>query len=149
MERGGAMGFGEVIDMILTLLEDYQIANIEDEELELEIAIKVNMILPRTDFEDLTFSMPDWSFSRPLTGLEVNIIAYGALMLWLSPFVNNREVLQTQLTSKEVTAFSNSNRIQQGIQLMKLAKTEFYQLLGRYDTLTVKAQIKEQLERGK
>ena len=149
MERSGVMGFGEVIDMILTLLDDYQIANIEDEELELEIAIKVNMILPRTDFEDLTFSVVDWSFSRPLTGLEVNIIAYGALMLWLSPFINNREVLQTQLTSKEVTAFSNSNRLQQGIQLLKLAKTEFYQLLGRYDTLIVKAQIKEQLERGK
>ena len=66
-------------------------------------------------------------------------------MLWLSPFINNREVLQTQLTSKEVTTFSNANRIQQGIQLYKLAKTEFYQLLINYDSLKIKAQIKEQL----
>ena len=67
-------------------------------------------------------------------------------MMWLSPFINNREVLQTQLTSKEVTTFSNANRIQQGIQLYKMAKTEFYQIVISYDSLQIKAQIKEQLE---
>lgn len=139
------MGFAEVIDMMLTLLDDYQIADISDEELELETSVKVNMVLPRTGFEDLTFNIDSWEFSRPLTGLEANIISYGLLMLWLSPFINNREVLQTQLTSKEVTTFSNANRIQQGIQLYKLAKTEFYQLLINYDSLKIKAQIKEQL----
>ena len=139
------MGFAEVIDMMLTLLDDYQIADITDEELELETSVKVNMVLPRTGFEDLTFNINSWEFSRPLTGLEANIISYGLLMLWLSPFINNREVLQTQLTSKEVTTFSNANRIQQGIQLYKLAKTEFYQLLINYDSLKIKAQIKEQL----
>lgn len=131
--------------MMLTLLDDYQIADISDEELELETSVKVNMVLPRTGFEDLTFNIDSWEFSRPLTGLEANIISYGLLMLWLSPFINNREVLQTQLTSKEVTTFSNANRIQQGIQLYKLAKTEFYQLLINYDSLKIKAQIKEQL----
>lgn len=140
------MGFAEVIDMMLTLLDDYQIADITDEELELETSVKVNMVLPRTGFEDLTFNIDSWEFSRPLTGLEANIISYGLLMLWLSPFINNREVLQTQLTSKEVATFSNANRIQQGIQLYKLAKTEFYQLLINYDSLKIKAQIKEQLE---
>ena len=139
------MGFAEVIDMMLTLLDDYQIADITDEELELETSVKVNMVLPRTGFEDLTFNIDSWEFSRPLTGLEANIISYGLLMLWLSPFINNREVLQTQLTSKEVTTFSNANRIQQGIQLYELAKTEFYQLLINYDSLKIKAQIKEQL----
>ena len=140
------MGFAEVIDMMLTLLDDYQIADITDEELELETSVKVNMVLPRTGFEDLTFNIDSWEFSRPLTGLEANIISYGLLMLWLSPFINNREVLQTQLTSKEVTTFSNANRIQQGIQLYKLAKTEFYQVLINYDSLKIKAQNKEQLE---
>ena len=131
--------------MMLTLLDDYQIADITDEELELETSVKVNMVLPRTGFEDLTFNIDSQEFSRPLTGLEANIISYGLLMLWLSPFINNREVLQTQLTSKEVTTFSNANRIQQGIQLYKLAKTEFYQLLINYDSLKIKAQIREQL----
>ena len=140
------MKFEDVIDMMLTLLDDYQIANITDEELKLEISIKVNMVISRTSFEELTFDMETEEFSRDLTVLEATILSYGLLMMWLSPFINNREVLQTQLTSKEVTSFSNANRIQQGIQLYKLAKTEFYQLLINYDTLQIKAQIKEQLE---
>ena len=140
------MKFEDVIDMMLTLLDDYQIANITDEELKLETSIKVNMVISRTSFEELTFDMETEEFSRDLTVLEATILSYGLFMMWLSPFINNREVLQTQLTSKEVTSFSNANRIQQGIQLYKLAKTEFYQLLINYDTLQIKAQIKEQLE---
>ena len=140
------MKFEDVIDMMLVLINDYQVANISDEELLMEVSIKVNMLIPRTQFEDLTFDTELCVFNRDLTVLEATILSYGLLMMWLSPFINNREVLQTQLTSKELTSFSNANRIQQGIQLQKLAKTEFYQLLIDYNTLQVKAQIKEQLE---
>ena len=110
------MKFEDVIDMMLTLLDDYQIANITDEELKLETSIKVNMVISRTSFEELTFDIETEEFSRDLTVLEATILSYGLLMMWLSPFINNREVLQTQLTSKEVTSFSNANRIQQCIQ---------------------------------
>lgn len=140
------MGFEDVIDMMLTLLDDYQIADISDEELQLEVGIKVNMIIARAQLPDLVFDTDLNEFNRDLSVLEASILSYGLLMMWLSPFINNREVLQTQLTSKEVTTFSNANRIQQGIQLYKMAKTEFYQLVISYDSLQIKAQIKEQLE---
>ena len=143
------MGFEDVIDMMLTLLDDYQIADISDEELQLEVGIKVNMIISRAQIPDLIFDTDFNQFNRDLSVLEATILAYGLLMMWLSPFINNREVLQTQLTSKEVTTFSNANRIQQGIQLYKMAKTEFYQLLISYDSLQIKAQIREQLEANK
>ena len=140
------MGFEDVIDMMLTLLDDYQIADISDEELQLEVGIKVNMIIARAQLPDLVFDTDFNEFNRDLSVLEASILSYGLLMMWLSPFINNREVLQTQLTSKEVTTFSNANRIQQGIQLYKMSKTEFYQLVISYDSLQIKAQIKEQLE---
>ena len=140
------MEFEDVVDMMLTLLDDYQIAEITDEELQLEVGIKVNIIIAKAQLENLEFDKDFSEFNRELTVMEATILSYGLLMLWLSPFINNREVLQTQLTSKEVTTFSNANRIQQGIQLYKLAKTEFYQLVIDYNTLQVKAQIREQLE---
>ena len=143
------MGFEDVIDMMLTLLDDYQIADISDEELQLEVGIKVNMIISRAQIPDLIFDTDFNQFNRDLSVLEATILAYGLLMMWLSPFINNREVLQTQLTSKEVTTFSNANRIQQRIQLYKMAKTEFYQLLISYDSLQIKAQIREQLGANK
>ena len=140
------MEFEDVIDMMLTLLDDYQIAEITDEELQLEVGIKVNIVIAKAQLENLEFDKDFSEFNRELTVMEATILSYGLLMLWLSPFINNREVLQTQLTSKEVVTFSNANRIQQGIQLYKLAKTEFYQLVIDYNTLKIKAQIKEQLE---
>ena len=140
------MEFEDVIDMMLTLLDDYQIAEITDEELQMEVGIKVNMVIAKAQIPDLSYDMDFGTFSRSVSVLEATILSYGLLMMWLSPFINNREVLQTQLTSKEVTSFSNANRIQQGIQLYKLAKTEFYQLVIDYNTLQIKAQIKEQLE---
>ena len=47
------MGFEDVIDMMLTLLDDYQIAEITDEELQLEVGIKVNMVIARAQIPDL------------------------------------------------------------------------------------------------
>ena len=139
------MEFEDVVDMMLTLLDDYQIAEITDEELQLEVGIKVNIIIAKAQLENLEFDKDFSEFNRELTVMEATILSYGLLMLWLSPFINNREVLQTQLTSKEVVTFSNANRIQQGIQLYKLAKTEFYQLVIDYNTLQIKAQIQGQL----
>ena len=140
------MEFEDVVDMMLTLLDDYQIAEITDEELQLEVGIKVNIVIAKAQLENLEFDKDFSEFNRELTVMEATILSYGLLMLWLSPFINNREVLQTQLTSKEVVTFSNANRIQQGIQLYKLAKTEFYQLVIDYNTLQIKAQIQGQLE---
>ena len=67
------MKFEDVIDMMLTLLDDYQIANITDEELKLETSIKVNMVISRTSFEELTF---DIDHSKNINGEELFMKAY-------------------------------------------------------------------------
>ena len=140
------MNFENVIDMMLSLMTDYNIIDVSDEQLILEVGIKTNMVIARAQMSDLSFDVDFNEFNRDLSVMEATIIAYGLLMLWLSPYLNNSEVLSTQLSSKEVTQFSNANRIQQGIALYKLAKTEFYQLVIDYDSLQTKASILEELE---
>ena len=140
------MNFENVIDMMLSLMTDYNIVDVSDEQLILEVGIKTNMVIARAQMSDLLFDTDFNEFNRDLSVMEATIIAYGLLMLWLSPYLNNSEVLSTQLSSKEVTQFSNANRIQQGIALYKLAKTEFYQLVIDYDSLQTKASILEELE---
>lgn len=139
------MNFENVIDMMLALMTDYNVANMSDEDLMLEVGVKVNMIIIRAQLSDLSFDTEFYEFNRDLSVMEATILAYGLLMMWLSPYINNSEVLSTQLSSKEVTQFSNANRIQQGIALYKLAKTEFYQLVIDYDSLQTKASILEEL----
>ena len=140
------MGFENVIDMMLALMTDYNIVDMSDEDLILEVGVKVGMVIVRAQLSELTFDQSTNEFSRELTMMEATILAYGLLMMWLSPYINNSEVLSTQLSSKEVTQFSNANRIQQGIVLYKLAKTECYQLVIDYDSLQTKASILEELE---
>ena len=139
------MNFENVIDMMLSLMTDYNIIDVSDEQLILEVGIKTNIVIARAQMSDLSFDVDFNEFNRDLSVMEATIIAYGLLMLWLSPYLNNSEVLSTQLSSKEVTQFSNANRIQQGIALYKLAKTEFYQLVIDYDSLQTKASILEEL----
>jgi hypothetical protein len=140
------VNFENVIDMMLSLMTDYNIVDVSDEQLMLEVGIKTNIVIARAQMSDLSFDVDFNEFNRDLSVMEATIIAYGLLMLWLSPYLNNSEVLSTQLSSKEVTQFSNANRIQQGIALYKLAKTEFYQLVIDYDSLQTKASILEELE---
>lgn len=127
------MEFNDVVDMVLNLMTDYKYINYSTQELRMELAFRTNMVLAKAGFEDLIFNINEVMFSRTITILEATIIAYGLLVQWLSPIINNREALSAQLTSKEITAFSNANRVQAGIQLYNLASDEFYYLLTVYD----------------
>lgn len=147
------MGFEDVIDMMLSLLQDYNVYDDATlEELQIEAGVRMNMVIARAQLSDLAFDTESNEFVRSestgLSVMEATILAYGLLMMWLSHFINNSEVLSTQLSSKEVTQFSNANRIQQGIALYKLAKTEFYQLVIDYDALQTKSSILKDLESG-
>lgn len=137
------MGFNEIMEMALNLLTDYNIADYSEEDLKLEMGIRLNMVIAKAQLFDLNFNSTTCTFDRELTGLEATILAHGLLMQWLYPMVHNSEVLATQLTSKEYTAFSNANRINSMIQLQKNAQSEFYYLVNNYDFLAVKQQWKE------
>lgn len=139
------MGFEDVINMMLSLITDYGFNGLSDVDLVEDCKIRVNMVLVRAGIDHITFDIDSEEFDDDLTVMEATIIAYGLIMMWLSPTINNSEVLSTQLSSKEVTQFSNANRIQQGIALYKLAKTEFYQLVIDYDAKQTRNSIMEEL----
>lgn len=139
------MGFEDVINMMLSLITDYGFNGLSDVDLVEDCKIRVNMVLVRAGIDHITFDTDSEEFDDDLTVMEATIIAYGLIMMWLSPTINNSEVLSTQLSSKEVTQFSNANRIQQGIALYKLAKTEFYQLVIDYDAKQTRNSIMEEL----
>jgi hypothetical protein len=127
------MGFENVLEMMLSMLNDYDIIGYTEEDLYLEVGIRVNIVLAKAMIEDLLFDSEFLEFSRDLTLCEANILAHGLIMQWLYPKVHNTEVLEAQLTNKEFTAFSNANRINAMIQLQRNAQEEFYYLVNNYD----------------
>lgn len=147
MKRGGIMGFEDVIDMVLSLMTEYGLASESGyEDFVSDMAIRINMVIARAQIPELSYDTNFEGLNRTVTVMEATIIAYGLLMMWLSPKVNNSEVLGAQLTSKEITSFSNANRIQQIMSLYKLVKTEFYQMVIDYDFLQQKAEVMKDLE---
>ena len=142
------MGLEDVVDMMLSLITDYGFSDVSDSDLMEDVKIRINMVMARAGIERLTYDRDMEEFDDELTVMEATMLAYGLLMMWLSPYINNSEVLSTQLASKEVTQFSNANRIQQGIALYKLAKTEFYQMVIDYDSYQQRTNILEELEGG-
>ena len=138
------MGFENVLEMMLSMLNDYDITGYTEEDLYLEVGIRVNIVLAKAMIEDLLFDSEFLEFSRDLTLYEANILAHGLIMQWLYPKVHNTEVLEAQLTNKEFTAFSNANRINAMIQLQRNAQEEFYYLVNNYDFYNQKLSWQEE-----
>ena len=137
------MKIKDVIEMMLSLLLDYDIANYTEEDLKLEVGVRINMVLIKARIFDLFYDSDLKELSRDITAFEATILAHGLLMQWLYPMVHNTEVLASQLTSKEFTAFSNANRINSMIQLQKNAQNEFYYLVNNYDDFKTRQAWKE------
>jgi hypothetical protein len=137
------MGFEDVLEMMLSMLNDYDITGYTDNDLYLEVGIRVNIVLAKAMLDDIEFDTEFSEFSRDLTLYEANILAHGLLMQWLYPKVHNTEVLEAQLTNKEFTAFSNANRINSMIQLQRNAQEEFYYLVSNYDFMKQKKEWQE------
>lgn len=137
------MGFEDVLEMMLSMLNDYDITGYTDNDLYLEVGVRVNIVLAKAMLDDIEFDAEFLEFSRDLTLYEANILAHGLLMQWLYPKVHNTEVLEAQLTNKEFTAFSNANRINSMIQLQRNAQEEFYYLVSNYDFMKQKKEWQE------
>ena len=137
------MGFEDVLEMMLSMLNDDDITGYTDNDLYLEVGIRVNIVLAKAMLDDIEFDAEFSEFSRDLTLYEANILAHGLLMQWLYPKVHNTEVLEAQLTNKEFTAFSNANRINSMIQLQRNAQEEFYYLVSNYDFMKQKKEWQE------
>ena len=137
------MGFENVLEMMLSMLNDYDITGYTDKDLYLEVGVRVNIVLAKAMLDDIEFDVEYSEFSRDLTLYEANILAHGLIMQWLYPKVHNTEVLEAQLTNKEFTAFSNANRINSMIQLQRNAQEEFYYLVSNYDFMKQKKEWQE------
>lgn len=137
------MGFENVLEMMLSMLNDYDITDYTDKDLYLEVGVRVNIVLAKAMLDDIEFDTEFSEFSRDLTLYEANILAHGLIMQWLYPKVHNTEVLEAQLTNKEFTAFSNANRINSMIQLQRNAQEEFYYLVSNYDFMKQKKEWQE------
>lgn len=126
--------FEDVVEMFLNTVREIDYINYTEEELFEELGIKVKMVISKARvFEDLTFNKNKGDLSRKVTDMEATILALGLVVEWLSPRVYNYELLESQLSSKDFTIFSNANRLSELRALRDDSRIEFHNLLADYD----------------
>ncbi len=126
--------FEDVVEMFLNTVREIDYINYTEEELFEELGIKVKMVIAKARvFKELSFDKSKSEFSRTVTDMEATILALGLVVEWLSPRVYNYELLESQLSSKDFTIFSNANRLSELRALRDDSRIEFHNLLADYD----------------
>ena len=103
----------EVIDLYLAKIEKQDYLGYSEEELLEELKPMLNSAISKLFTLDVSI---DWDlnvFSRELSPIEQNIIAYGLVEEFISQKVNSIKVLENHLAMKDYNLYSSANMLKQ------------------------------------
>ncbi len=127
--------FDEVYNSFLSQITTYnEYQNLTQEELEIELKQLLKMSLAECmSFKDISADYDLNEFNRDLIDLEINIISYNMVVHYLSPKINNIELLKQSLSSKDYQFYSQANHLKELMDLRKDSFQQFNYWMNRYD----------------
>lgn len=105
-----------------------------EEELNMELTMLMKTAIAK--FINKQNLIPNYDmeyFNRTLDDLEIEILAYGMVVSWLTPKINNIELLKQSLSSKDFNFYSQANHLKELRELKADAEKEFQYWIGRYN----------------
>jgi hypothetical protein len=129
--------FQEVYDYFLSKITTYnEYINLTQEELEVELNQLLRVSLSEcVSFKDISADYILNEFNRDLTDLEINIISYNMVVHYLSPKINNIELLKQSLSSKDYQIYSQANHLKELMNLRNEGIQQFHYWMNRYGYL--------------
>ena len=103
----------EVIDLYLAKIENYDYLDYDEDELLEELRPMMNSTISKLFTIDVSIDWDTEEFSRELTPIEQNIIAYGLVEEFISQKVNSIKVLENHLAMKDYNLYSSANMLKQ------------------------------------
>ena len=103
----------EVIDLYLAKIENYDYLDYDEDELLEELRPMMNSAISKLFTIDVSIDWDTEEFSRELTPIEQNIIAYGLVEEFISQKVNSIKVLANHLAMKDYNLYSSANMLKQ------------------------------------
>ena len=103
----------EVIDLYLAKIENFDYLDYDEEELLEEIKPMLTSAISKLFTIDVSIDWDTEEFSRELTPIEQNIIAYGLVEEFISQKVNSIKVLENHLAMKDYNLYSSANMLKQ------------------------------------
>ena len=103
----------EVVDLYLAKIENFDYLQYTEEELLEELKPMMTSAISKLFTIDVSIDWDTEEFSRELTPIEQNIIAYGLVEEFISQKVNSIKVLENHLAMKDYNLYSSANMLKQ------------------------------------
>ena len=103
----------EVIDLYLAKIENYDYLGYSEDELLEEIKPMLTSAISKLFTIDVSIDYDTEEFSRELSPIEQNIIAYGLVEEFISQKVNSIKVLENHLAMRDYNLYSSANMLKQ------------------------------------
>ena len=103
----------EVIDLYLAKIENYDYLDYDEDELLEELRPMMNSAISKLFTIDVSIDWDTEEFSRELSPIEQNIIAYGLVEEFISQKVNSIKGLENHLAMKDYNLYSSANMLKQ------------------------------------
>ena len=126
--------FDDVIALFLSKITTFEeFLNLTEEELSEEFTIALKSAMAKfINKKDIVADYEGRIFNRTLTDLEQEIISLGMVLAWITPKVNNIELMKPMLSSKDYTVFSQANHLKEMKDMKDIAENDFHYWINRY-----------------
>lgn len=125
----------DVYNRFIQKITTYEYVNFTQDELDEEFYILlINSLDNFYSQDDIEIDNVMGVFNRKLTSQEVDILATGMVVEWLSPKINNIELLKQNLSSKDYQFYSQANHLKELMDLKSQVEGDYYYKVKRYST---------------
>lgn len=136
--------FSEVYDYFLAKITTNEYINLTEDELNVELQQLLRISFAEcVSFKDTSADYILNQFNRDLTDLEKNIISYNMIVHYLSPKINNIELLKQALSTKDYQMYSQANHLRELMNLKNENSQLFHYWMNRYGYLKKLESIKK------
>lgn len=128
--------FTEIYELFLSKITDYDILQLDEEELNIELKMLLKKALAKfVNIKEVSIDYDFEQFSRELSGLEMDIISSYMVSEWISPKINNISLLRQSLSSKDFQMYSQANHLSTLMELKSKCDKEVQYWASRYSLL--------------
>ena len=131
-----ATPFQDIYDKFLSLIDDYELAIISDEELDYLLSNYLDRAVS-LDFKQCTKDLANYDkelkqFNEDLTSEEQWIIAYGMVLSWIEPKIKRERLMRDAISDRDYQESSHANQLKELLNLEKLTREKLKEYIFNY-----------------
>lgn len=133
----------EVYDYFFSKITDYDYLKLDSSEIEVELLQNLKVSLAKfTNAKGILLDEEVGSdgrryFNKPLTMLEIEVLANWMVVSWLSPKINSSELTKQYLGTKDYQLYAQSSHLKELRALKSDAEAEAHYWMNKYSVINI------------